>query len=470
MDACYGGLAQTRSLTSSVFIQNALGRKARQLITAGSAEEEVVESAEWQHSAFTKVLIDALEEGLADSNLDGIISSTELFVYIQNRVPYWAQSQGGEQTPQFSRLTPDDGTFLFIKDDSALSNLGDINGAVLGLDEEVIARNFKSTMQVRSNVANARVYVDDKEVGWLSQGTFDHAMSPGFYRVELAKEKYRSDLQEVEVKPDTSLVVIFDMRPTFTVVDFSVDPVDAAIYLDGAFIGSGAFLEELERGRHRITISKDGYRPYGEDLNIVQDTLSIHRKLERIETRLELYSTPLGAGVHLDGDSLGTTPINLSLGYGNHAVLLTLKGYREHVLDLDITESGSIREVVRLDETPEVIARHEYRKQIRGHITGALISGAFATGAYIGHRVLKNEFETVQDDDTNKQLYDIGRWVSLGVSGAPAINALSNVYGAISTDYDSILEDQLEIELNQRVSFNVGYNLYDQRLRLSLMF
>jgi hypothetical protein len=416
------------------------------------------------------VLIDGLEEGLADSNLDGIISATELFVYAQNRVPYWAQSQGGQQTPQFSRLTPDDGTFLFVRDEAALSDLGSRSDAILGLDEEVIADNFKTPLQIQSNVENARVYVDGKEVGWLSQGVFNHMMAPGFYRIELAKERYRSDPQEVEIQPDTSLVMTFDMRPTFTVVDFSVDPADAAIYLDGAFIGSGSFTEELARGRHSITISKDGYRPYTEDLNIVQDTLSIHRKLERIETRLELYSTPLGAKVHLDGEPLGVTPMNLSLGYGNHAILLNLDGYREHLLELDITESGSRREVIRLQETPEVIARREFKRQIRGHIVGTLVSGSIATGSYLGHRILSEEFEAAPDDDDHKVLYNVGRWTALGLAGISAINTLTNLYRLATADYNDILEKQLEIDLNQHLSFNVGYSLYSQSMSVGLTF
>ena len=470
MDACYGGLAQTRSQMSSAFIQSALARKARQLITAGSADEEVIESAEWQHSAFTKVLIDALEEGLADSNLDGIITSMELFVYIQNRVPYWAQSQGGQQTPQFARLTPDDGTFLFINDDAALAALGSGDVGPQGLDEEAIARSFETPVQIRADVSNARVYIDGEEVGWLSEGVLDHSAAPGFYRIEVSKEKYQSDPQEVEIKPDTTMTVSFHMEPMFTVVDFSVEPHDAAVYVDGDFVGSGSFQEEIMRGRHEVAISKDGYRPYRESINVVQDSLRFHRVLDEIQMLLEIYSAPLGARVQLRGDSIGVTPHSVPLGYGTHRFLLSLDGHKDALLEVDVEESGTQRELVRMREATEVIARRTYRRELTGHAFGALLSGALAAGAYVGHRILADEYDRTPEDDGNKQLYGITRWVALGVSGTLVIHSLINVAGLITTDYNEILEKQVEVELNETSTLAFGYSLSNRSLGVSLTF
>ena len=63
IDACYGGLAATgaRGLSSTTpnFIDKITNDKSRQIITAGGRGEQVIEKAEWGHSAFTMNLIRA---------------------------------------------------------------------------------------------------------------------------------------------------------------------------------------------------------------------------------------------------------------------------------------------------------------------------------------------------------------------------------------------------------------------------
>ena len=133
VDACYGGLTlNTRGLGTEQtpeYLKKMTKEKGRQVITAGGKDEEVMEKAEWGHSAFTKNLLKGLENELADTNNDGIISGEELGGFIRSGV---AIDTEGQHTPQKGRMGSDLGEFVFISENleeemaSADEGLGDI--------------------------------------------------------------------------------------------------------------------------------------------------------------------------------------------------------------------------------------------------------------------------------------------------------------------------------------------------------
>ena len=90
VDACYGGLAtvDARSLNPSTsgYLDKITRGKARQIITAGSKGEEVIEKTEWGHSAFTRNILRGLKNLMADINSDGAVTAEELGVYLRDKV------------------------------------------------------------------------------------------------------------------------------------------------------------------------------------------------------------------------------------------------------------------------------------------------------------------------------------------------------------------------------------------------
>jgi len=115
VDACYGGLAamNTRSLTTNTpnYIDKITQDISRQIITAGGKEEQVVEKDEWEHSAFTKNLLSGLKEKRADYNDDGIITGSEIGMYLREKV---SLDTDNFQTPQMGRFTTHEGEIIFI--------------------------------------------------------------------------------------------------------------------------------------------------------------------------------------------------------------------------------------------------------------------------------------------------------------------------------------------------------------------
>lgn len=108
MDSCYSGLAITRGQSTGNYIKEMTRRSARQMLTAGGADEEVADNGPNGHSVFTWTLLQGLE-GRADLNADGFISAAELAAYVGPGV-----SALSHQTPAFGNLPGSEGgEFIF---------------------------------------------------------------------------------------------------------------------------------------------------------------------------------------------------------------------------------------------------------------------------------------------------------------------------------------------------------------------
>jgi hypothetical protein len=111
MDACYGGLALIRTLHagSARFLKDMMLRYARQVLTAGKADEVVADSGGPlpSHSIFTGHLIEGMQGKAATA--EGVITANGLMAYVYQCV---ANDQNSNQTPHYGYFDGD-GDFVF---------------------------------------------------------------------------------------------------------------------------------------------------------------------------------------------------------------------------------------------------------------------------------------------------------------------------------------------------------------------
>lgn len=125
MDACYSGLAITRTMQSGSvrFLKDMLRRNSRQVLTAGKANEVVADSNGpiSGHSIFTGHLIEGLRGNAA--NTDGIITANSLMSYVYEKV---SKDEYSFQTPHYGFIDGD-GDFIFsapvLKEEEIDSNI-----------------------------------------------------------------------------------------------------------------------------------------------------------------------------------------------------------------------------------------------------------------------------------------------------------------------------------------------------------
>ena len=119
MDACYSGLMteNVKGLSKPEeqgYLSKVANEKARQIITAGDSDEQVIERDEWQHSAFTKNLLAGLDDWESDTDEDGYVTADELGTYLRKSV---TEDSDFQQTPQKGRFrNSGGGEFVFISD------------------------------------------------------------------------------------------------------------------------------------------------------------------------------------------------------------------------------------------------------------------------------------------------------------------------------------------------------------------
>jgi|GEM_PF-3575950 len=108
MDSCYSGIALTRSGGLNNYINEISSRNARQILTAGGADQQVSDAGPNGHSVFTWALLKGLD-GEADLDGNNMITASELGAFVSPLV-----SKNANQTPAFGNMIGSQGgDFLF---------------------------------------------------------------------------------------------------------------------------------------------------------------------------------------------------------------------------------------------------------------------------------------------------------------------------------------------------------------------
>jgi len=237
IDACYGGLATVSSRglhdDTKLYLDKMMKANARQIITAGGKGEKVIEQARLGHSIFTKVLLDALDKGLADLDNDGIIPATELYSYLRKQVSAYSFNQ---QTPAFRTFTPDEGEFVFLLPPKK---------------EEPL----KADIVIHSNVEGASILIDDKETNFRTSDLIKD-VRVGKHKAALKFENSIVD-REIEVRPDSTNSYEIDFDFGTLAISSNID--SAQIVINGETINrfTPSVLEHLIEGIHTVRVSKN---------------------------------------------------------------------------------------------------------------------------------------------------------------------------------------------------------------------
>lgn len=117
-DGCHSGMNGAPSPSASPAVEAQLRRtmveRSREILTACSLSQQALEASDVGMSLFASVLIEGLEKGTADLNEDGLIPTSELLTYVDQRVMSIVQPKGLAQKPQRWDLNPEKGEFVFL--------------------------------------------------------------------------------------------------------------------------------------------------------------------------------------------------------------------------------------------------------------------------------------------------------------------------------------------------------------------
>jgi uncharacterized caspase-like protein len=99
LDACHSGatsLDGSAKTVDATLVRHELAAANVTVLTSSSGQEVSFEDDKWQHGAFTRVLLDALNDPAADTDHVGLIKASALAHYVAGHV---ASLTDGKQTP-----------------------------------------------------------------------------------------------------------------------------------------------------------------------------------------------------------------------------------------------------------------------------------------------------------------------------------------------------------------------------------
>lgn len=120
--------------------------------------------------------------------------------------------------------------------------------------------------------------------------------------------------------------------PPRSTAAFSIDtdPPGASVYLSGRLIGVTPLEDTVEGDSAQLRIQKSGYVPLDTAFGVgseKQVDLSVQLTEEASQTALSVSTVPTGASVHLNGERIGTTPLDYAVEGSAARVRVQKEGY-----------------------------------------------------------------------------------------------------------------------------------------------
>lgn len=203
-----------------------------------------------------------------------------------------------------------------------------------------------ATLRIDANPQGSNVYLDGAFVGTTPLRISTH---PGRHDIRVTRDGYEPYQTSLDLRPGDTRSVKAELRPirqTGTVT-FDSEPRGAAVYLDGAYVGTTPTQRmTVDSGSHNVRFTLNGYldASLGFQLSSGQDRL-VSTGLRAATGTLLIQANVGGALAFVDGRSVGTVPSGSGrltvpdLEPGNHELTLVAPGFRTYVSSFDI-QSG----------------------------------------------------------------------------------------------------------------------------------
>ena len=128
------------------------------------------------------------------------------------------------------------------------------------------------------------------------------------------------------------------------------NPTGADVFIDGVLYGvTNAMIVDVPPGQRVITLTKPGYTTWQKTVNVqalrITMLTGIRLTSDIPETgSIQVVSIPWNAGVYLDGQFEGLTPVTIhGVSQGTHSLKVTKDGYKDYTTSVTVTDSKTVR-------------------------------------------------------------------------------------------------------------------------------
>ncbi len=285
------------------------------------------------------------------------------------------------------------------------------------------------SFKIDSNIKLAKVFIDGKERGVTP---FQTKLKEGFYLIKVEKEEYESFQDKITL--EQNYIKTVELRKNMFDVNIKSNIIGAKIFIDDVEKGKTSYFGKLKKGFHKITVTKEDYGNYSEEINLKENyekTIDLQRNV----FELSLNSSSEGARVHIDGVVKGKTPFKIKLKQGNYDIKITKDNYYEYNETIKLYED--INKSIKLSKNTTV-----YDLKITSNVE----ADVFIEG--------KNEGKTPLSLSLDKGIYHI----ELKQNGYLSYFAELNVNDDMIQNYDLMTDYNYGIKAGFGLSSNNGMN------------
>lgn len=213
-------------------------------------------------------------------------------------------------------------------------------------------------------VSGATVFIDGEEVGTTPLEGIE--LAAGEHTVALQMERYQALTANVVMEGrEQEQSLSLDMQPDWANVSFSSSPPGATVFIDEEEVGVTPLQTEVLSGRREVRLKLAAHKAWTQELNVrAREDMQLPTvELEAADGLVYLQSQPDNAGVLLNGEYQGQTPLEIVVSPNqDHELTFFSNGYQRTTRQLRLTadEEASlnvqlppITSSVQISVTPE---------------------------------------------------------------------------------------------------------------------
>ncbi|OHD71785.1 MAG: hypothetical protein A2177_09855 [Spirochaetes bacterium RBG_13_68_11] len=186
-------------------------------------------------------------------------------------------------------------------------------------------------LTVTTNVAGAKVYVNDASVG---TAPLAREVERGNYTVRVTAPGYQDYQVSVNVTGNTVVNAVLQADLLQLTVNSNV--AGAHVYVNNASVGTAPITRQVDRGNYTVRVTAPGYQDYQVSVNVTGNTV-VDAVLQATFQQLTVNSNVAGARVYVNNALVGTAPITRQVERGSYTVRVTAPGYQDYQASVNVT-------------------------------------------------------------------------------------------------------------------------------------
>ena len=213
--------------------------------------------------------------------------------------------------------------------------------------DKVFVNNYDDTRHQKLDMSvtpsNASFSLNGMKVNLNSKGETEQELAFGTYTYRVEAEGFYPKEGQVTIEDEKhkQSLIINDLAPITGKLRVFADPFSADVYIDGDYKGRSNQSDPiiLQIGSHEVEIKANSYKTEKRTVDIKENEISdLSVMLSQIAI-FQITSSPSGAKVTVNKETIGTTPCSKELKTGTYIVKATKPGYKDYEKSLQLSSS-----------------------------------------------------------------------------------------------------------------------------------